>query len=449
MDFVFALTFDPMISFKKFTLDNGMRLLVHEDPTTPLVAVNLLYQVGSRDEQADKTGFAHLFEHLMFGGSAHAPDFDSPLQNAGGDSNAFTNTDITNYYDVIPSENLETVLWLESDRMASLRINQKTLKVQKQVVIEEFKESHLNIPYGDAWHLLLDLCYKQHPYNWPTIGKKIEHIRDASLEDVREFFKRYYRPNNTILTLAGNITAERALELTKKWFGDIPGGEPVIREIPREPAQAGINRLVVTRDVPADAIFMAFPMADRFHPDYYAADLISDILANGPSCRLHQRLVKKDKIFSHVDAYVTGTIDPGLFMLEGKPNESHTIEQGEEALWHELEDLKKGNISKEELEKVKNKMESAIIFSETNILSIAQNLAFFEYLGDPEWINAETEFYEKVTMDDIVRVSNELFVEDHLNVLAYLRVERDEPATIVAVSELEEEDEDDEPGMMK
>ena len=416
-----------MIDFKRFTLDNGMRLLVHEDQSTPLVAVNLLYQVGSRDEKADKTGFAHLFEHLMFGGSAHVPDFDTPLQNAGGDSNAFTNSDITNYYDVIPSENLETVLWLESDRMQSLRINEKTLKVQKQVVIEEFKESHTNIPYGDAWHLLLDMCYRIHPYNWPTIGKRIEHISEASLEDVKAFFKKYYRPNNTILTLAGNISPEKAFSLVNKWFGDIPGGEPIIRDIPLEPAQAEVQKLIVKRDVPSDAIYMAFPMADRFHPDYYAADLISDILANGPSCRLHQHLIKNQKIFSHVDAYVTGTIDPGLFMLEGKLNESHNVEEGEEALLRELELIRKGEFADAELVKVKNKMESSIIFSETNILSIAMNMAFFEYLGDPDWINVETEFYNKVTRDDIIRVANDLFLEHRKNVLVYLRADGEEP----------------------
>ena len=416
-----------MIDFKRFTLDNGMRLLVHEDQSTPLVAVNLLYQVGSRDEKADKTGFAHLFEHLMFGGSAHVPDFDTPLQNAGGDSNAFTNSDITNYYDVIPSENLETVLWLESDRMQSLRINEKTLKVQKQVVIEEFKESHTNIPYGDAWHLLLDMCYRIHPYNWPTIGKRIEHISEASLEDVKAFFKKYYRPNNTILTLAGNISPEKAFSLVNKWFGDIPGGEPIIRDIPLEPAQAEVQKLIVKRDVPSDAIYMAFPMADRFHPDYYAADLISDILANGPSCRLHQHLIKNQKIFSHVDAYVTGTIDPGLFMLEGKLNESHNVEEGEKALLKELELIRKGEFADAELVKVKNKMESSIIFSETNILSIAMNMAFFEYLGDPDWINVETEFYNKVTRDDIIRVANDLFLEHRKNVLVYLRADGEEP----------------------
>ena len=416
-----------MIDFERFTLDNGMRLLVHEDQSTPLVAVNLLYQVGSRDEKADKTGFAHLFEHLMFGGSAHVPDFDTPLQNAGGDSNAFTNSDITNYYDVIPAENLETVLWLESDRMQSLRINEKTLKVQKQVVIEEFKESHTNIPYGDAWHLLLDMCYRIHPYNWPTIGKRIEHISEASLEDVKAFFKKYYRPNNTILTLAGNISPEKAFSLVNKWFGDIPGGEPIIRDIPLEPAQAEVQKLIVKRDVPSDAIYMAFPMADRFHPDYYAADLISDMLANGPSCRLHQHLIKNQKIFSHVDAYVTGTIDPGLFMLEGKLNESHNVEEGEEALLRELELIRKGEFADAELVKVKNKMESSIIFSETNILSIAMNMAFFEYLGDPDWINVETEFYNKVTRDDIIRVANDLFLEHRKNVLVYLRADGEEP----------------------
>lgn len=432
-----------MIEFKKFVLDNGMRLLVHEDFTTPLVAVNILYQVGSRDEQHDKTGFAHLFEHLMFGGSDHAPDFDTPMQNAGGDSNAFTNSDITNYYDLIPAENLETVLWLESDRMSSLKINKQTLKVQKQVVIEEFKESHINTPYGDAWHLLLDLCYKQHPYNWPTIGKKIEHIRDARIEDVQEFFKRYYRPNNAVLCIAGHVKVEQALDLVNKWFGDIPGGDTVVRDLPGEPLQNEVNRLVVHRDVPADAMYMAFPMADRFHPDYYAADLISDILANGPSCRMHQQLVKNAKVFSHADAYVTGTIDPGLFILEGKLNESHSIAQGEEALWKLISDIKAGTVDEKELAKVKNKMESSIIFSETSILSTAMNLAFFEYLGNPDWINQETEFYHKVTVDDITRVANELFVESHMNLLSYQRTETGELPSVEAYSEEDFHDEED------
>lgn len=396
---------------------------MHQDMSTPLVAVNLLYQVGSRDEVPEKTGFAHLFEHLMFGGSDHAPDFDTPLQNAGGDSNAFTNSDITNYYNVIPAENLETVLWLESDRMQALRINKQTLAVQKQVVIEEFKESHLNQPYGDAWHILLNLCYREHPYNWPTIGKKLEHIAEATLEDVRGFFKRYYRPNNTILILAGNIDPEKAYVMVDKWFGDIPGGEPIERSLPPEPPQEEAHVKRVYSEVPAEAIFMAFPMSDRMHPDYYAADLLSDILGNGPSCRLHQRLVKKQKIFTHIDAYVTGTVDPGLFVVEGKLQDGKTLEEGLEAIWKELDAMKTDAVTKEELEKVKNKNESSIVFSETNILNIAINLAFFEYIGDPEWINSEAEFYNAVQLDDIRRMAETLFDRKQVNVLEYAQEE--------------------------
>jgi len=392
---------------------------VHEDKSTPLVAINVLYNVGARDESPDKTGFAHLFEHLMFGGSANIPEFDEPMQMAGGENNAFTSNDITNFYNVVPRENIETVFWLESDRMLQLAFSKQSLDVQRKVVVEEFKETCLNEPYGDVWHLLSELAFKKHPYRWPTIGKVPKHVQDATLEDVKDFFYKYYRPNNAILTVAGNINEEAVKVLCEKWFGNIPKGNVPKRNIPQEPKQAKFQQLVKTANVPVDALYLAFHMSGRNEADYYATDLLSDILCNGSSSRLYRRLYKDQKLFNQIDAYVTGSLDPGLLVVEGKPLDSVSLEQGKAAIWKELEILKSEKIAEVELQKYKNKFESSIIFSEMSILNKAINLSFYEVLGDANLINQETEKFLNVTVDDIYRVANEVLTEENCSELYY------------------------------
>ena len=408
-----------MIQFERFELKNGLRVLVHEDDSTPMAAVNILYNVGSKDESPDKTGFAHLFEHLMFGGSVHINNFDEPIQFAGGENNAFTNNDVTNYYDLLPAENLETAFWLESDRMLGLNFDQNVLDIQKKVVVEEFKETCLNQPYGDAWHHISDMAYKVHPYRWPTIGKIPMHVESATLEEVKSFFYKYYRPNNAILTVAGNVTLKQITKLAEKWFGEIPGGPALHRTIPSEPVQEKLEQRINQGQFPTDALFLAFHTESRLHPDFYATDLLSDILCNGNSSRLFRKLLKENPLFAQIDCYISGTIDPGLLIIEGKPNEGVTLEEAEQAIWQELELLKANRIAEEELQKWKNKIESHLVFSELNILNKAINLAFFELLGNPDLINNEAELYQNVSVEDIYRICNKVLTLENCSKLYY------------------------------
>lgn len=408
-----------MIEFSRFELENGLKVLVHEDDSTPMAAVNLLYNVGSRDESPEKTGFAHLFEHLMFGGSANVPDFDDPIQLAGGENNAFTNNDITNFYELMPAENLEIALWLESDRMLSLNFDEEVLDVQRKVVIEEFKETCLNQPYGDAWHHLSELAYKVHPYRWPTIGIVPKHVEDATMADVKDFFYRFYRPNNAILVIAGNVKAAEIKVLVEKWFGDIPAGNVPERRLPKEPAQEKFARKLQQANVPVDALYLAFHCPSRTDEHFYATDLLTDVLSNGPSSRLYRRLLKERKLFSSIDCYITGNVDPGLLIVEGKPAEGVTLEACAAAIWEEINILKKELISERELQKLKNKIESSLVFSEANVLNKAINLAFFELLGDANQINDEVQLYEKVTTADIQKMANELLTEENCSELFY------------------------------
>lgn len=408
-----------MIDFERFELENGLRVLVHQDKSTPMVAVNLLYNVGSKDEDAEKTGFAHLFEHLMFSGSQHIEDFDDPVQMAGGDSNAFTNSDITNFYISLPAANIETAFWLESDRMLGLSFSQKGLDIQRKVVVEEFKETCLNRPYGDVWHHLADLAYKEHPYRWPTIGKVPKHIEDATMDDVKTFFYKYYRPNNAILVVAGDVNVDDIRQLSQKWFGDIPAGEVIQRNLPTEPPQVLFQRRINECNVPLDALYMTFHIPERTHPDYYKVDLLSDILANGRSSRLYRRLLKEQKLFTSIDAYITGNVDPGLLIIEGKPTEGVTLEQCEAAIWEELDLLKNEILEADELQKIKNKVESTLVFSEEGILNKAINLAFFEHIGDAELINRESEIYQTITVEDIHSIANQILTKENCSELFY------------------------------
>ncbi len=410
-----------MITYEKFELANGLRFLVHEDESTPMAAVNILYNVGSRDESPDRTGFAHLFEHLMFGGSKNIPEFDDPLQHAGGDGNAFTNNDITNFYDTIPAENLETVFWLESDRMLSLRFSKRSLNVQKKVVVEEFKETCLNEPYGDLWHHINDMAYTKHPYRWPTIGLEPRHIKEATLEDVEDFFYKHYGPNNAIIVVAGKVKLAEVKALAEKWFGEIPAREVPPRQLPVEPPQTEMKRRRVQQaNVPAPCLYIAFKMPPRMERDFYVTDLISDALANGRSSRLYQQLLKEQRLFSQIDAYVTGNIDAGLFIIEGRPSEGISLETAEAAVWKILDDLKENLIEPIEMEKLQNQMESTLVFSEYGVLNKATNLAFFELLGDASLINTEAQIYTSITTEEMRQVARQIFRTENTCVLYYL-----------------------------
>ena len=408
-----------MIQVNRYTLANGLRIVHNEDDSTQMVALNLLYDVGARDEDPSHTGFAHLFEHLMFGGSLHIPDYDTPVQNAGGENNAWTNNDITNYYITLPHQNVETGFWLESDRMLSLDFSPKSLEIQRQVVIEEFKQRNLNQPYGDASHLLRELAYESHPYRWPTIGKEIAHIAQATLEEVKDFFYRFYAPNNAILAVTGHISFEETIRLAEKWFGPIPARNISPRQLPAEKPQTAVRRKTVERKVPVDAIYMAFHMSNRMHPDYYVYDMITDILSNGRSSRFIQSLVQEQKLFTSIDAYISGSLDEGLLHITGKPVEGVSLEQAEEAIWKELEKMKTVPVSEQELEKVKNRYESEQIFNNINYLNVATNLAFFELTGKAEDINEEVGKYRAVTAEQIQATSARCFVPENCSILYY------------------------------
>ena len=408
-----------MIQVNRHTLPNGLRIVHSEMHSTQMVALNVLYNVGARDEHPEHTGFAHLFEHLMFGGSVNIPDYDTHVQMAGGENNAWTNNDITNYYITLPRQNVETGFWLESDRMLSLDFNERSLEVQRHVVIEEFKQRNLNQPYGDVGHLVRGLAYKVHPYQWPTIGKEPSHIEQATLDEVKDFFYRFYAPNNAILAVTGNISFEDTVALAEKWFGHIPSRNVVPRNLPKEPVQTEERRLTVERNVPVDALYMVFHKCDRLHPDYHAFDMLSDLLSSGRSCRLIQHLVLEKQIFSSIDAYISGSIDDGMFHIAGKPAPGITLEQAEAAIWEELGALKHEDIDNEELEKVKNRYESEQIFSNINYLNVATNLAFFELIGKAEDINHEVEKYRSVTIEQIKEVARKAFVHENCSVLYY------------------------------
>lgn len=410
-----------MIEFDRFTLKNGLKVIVHQDKSTPMACVNILYDVGARDEDESKTGFAHLFEHLMFGGSINIPNYDEPLQLVGGENNAFTTNDITNYYCTVPSENLETAFWLESDRMLSLAFTDKSLEVQRSVVIEEFKQRYLNQPYGDVWLLLRPLAFKNHPYKWATIGKEISHIETAVMNDVKGFFKKHYHPANAIMVVAGDVELKHVKELAEKWFEPIDAQPKTKRNLPLEEKQTQSRELTVHKDVPANAIYKTYHMCSRLDDNYYATDVLSDILSRGNSSRLYISLVKNKQLFSEINAYVSGDFDPGLFVVSGKLNDGIDVKVAESAIVEELEKLKNGSISDDELQKCKNKVESSITFSETDVLTKATNLAISELLGDANEINNEIEKYNKVTKDQLKAVANGIFQNSNCSTLYYLK----------------------------
>lgn len=408
-----------MIQFEKRILENGLRVIVHPDKSTPMVAINVVYDVGARDENPDKTGFAHLFEHLMFGGSKHIPDYDTPLQKVGGENNAFTTNDITNYYLTVPAANIETGFWLESDRMLELAFSKKSLDVQRNVVIEEFKQRYLNQPYGDVYPLIKELAYQVHPYRWPTIGKEISHIENATLADVKDFFFKHYAPNNAVLSVTGNVEPEKAYELAEKWFGGIPRRDVPVRNLPVEPVQTEYRELHVEREVPYDGLYISFHMDGKLGADYFTTDLISDILSNGNSSRMYRKLIVEQGLFGELDAYISGDVDPGLFTVAGKLIEGVSMEQAEKAIWEELDKLRNELINSEELQKVINKVEANLIFSEIGYLNKAMSLGSFELLGDANLINLQDQRYREVTSEKLKDVANRLFTRENCSILYY------------------------------
>ncbi len=408
-----------MIQFNRFVLANGLRVLVHEDHSTPMAVVNVMYDVGSRDEHEDKTGFAHLFEHLMFGGSINIPDYDEPLQRAGGENNAYTTNDLTNYYCQIPAENIETAFWLESDRMLSLAFSKKSLEVQRKVVCEEFKEHYINKPYGDIWHKMRALAYKVHPYKWMTIGKELSHVENATIDDVKSFFFKHYRPSNAILVVAGKVKSDEIKLLAEKWFGDIPSGEKYVRNIPQEPKQEEARLLEIKADVPLNAFIKTWHMGGRLDKEYYIADIISEILGGGASSRMYQSLVKEKQLFSNLECSHYGTVEAGLLAVEGKLVKGVSMLDAEKAVNEEIEKIKIELVSETELQKVKNKTESVIAFEDMSVMNRANSLAFYELLGDATLMNTELERYNVVTAIDILNYSIELFDEKNSNTIHY------------------------------
>ena len=408
-----------MIEYSSFVLDNGLKVFVHEDHTTSMAALNILYDVGSKDEVESKTGFAHLFEHLMFGGSKNIISYDEALQKAGGENNAFTSPDITNYYITIPANNIETAFWLESDRMMALSFDPKVLEVQRSVVIEEFKQRYYNQPYGDVWLKLRPLTYKEHSYKWATIGKEISHIENATMDDVRDFFYSYYLPNNAYMVVAGNVTLEQVKKLSQKWFAPIPSGTRRKRSIPVEPIQTAARFEETSAKVPLNALYKTYHMGGKLSPDFYATDLLSDILGRGKSSRLYEALVQQKKMFSSLNAYVMSSVDPGLLVIDGKLSKGVSLTEGNEAVSELIASIVQEKFSDTELKKVKNQAESTLVFGEVEVLNRAMNLAYAAMLGDPEIVNKEPANIQKVTTEDLSRIAKTVLKAENCSTLFY------------------------------
>lgn len=408
-----------MIKYEKFQLDNGLTVIAHEDYSTPMAVLNVMYDVGSRDENPDKTGFAHLFEHLMFGGSVNIEEFDEELQIAGGENNAYTSPDVTNYYITIPADNIETAFWAESDRMLSLSFNPEVLEVQRKVVIEEFKQVYLNKPYGDVWLHMRELAYTTHPYRWPTIGKEISHIEKATMEDVKAFFATHYLPNNAVLVIGGPISTSETKRLAEKWFGPIPAKEIPTRNLPKEPRQIEKRTKVVESKVPLDAIYKAYHMCNRLHEDFFASDILADVLGRDKSSRLYQRLVQEKKLMGSISTYITGSSDEGLLVISGKLKEGVSFEMVEAEINKVIEELVMEGVSDEELFKLRNQAETGLLYEQLELLERCMSLASATVLGDTELANKELEDMTKVTKEQLLKVAKEVLREENSNVIYY------------------------------
>ncbi len=408
-----------MISFEKFTLANGLQVIVHEDPATTMAVVDVIYNVGSRDEDENLTGFAHLFEHLMFGGSENIPSFDTPLQKVGGENNAFTTPDLTNYYISVPAQNIETAFWLESDRMKQLAFNTQSLETQRKVVIEEFKQRYLNQPYGDVWLKFRPMIYQKHPYRWPTIGAGIQHIEEAQMSDVRAFFEKHYVPSNAVLVVAGRVKVDQVKALAEKWFAPIDAGIKPNRKLPQEPEQSEDRRMEISGDVPANRIYKAYPVIGRYEPEYYAIDLMSDLVGRGESSYLYEHLVQKQRIFDSIGTYQTSSIDPGLLIIQGQVSDDVKIEEAEKALVKALQDFAASPIIEKDLQMVKNQSEASLVFGEVEVLNRAMNLAMAANAGDVNLVNEESEKIAKVQVADLEKWAQRLFIQGKSNTLLY------------------------------
>ena len=408
-----------MIRYEQFTLDNGLKVFVHEDFSTPMAAVNILYNVGSRDEDEERTGFAHLFEHLMFGGSKNIPSYDIPVQNVGGENNAFTSPDITNYYITLPADNVETAFWLESDRMLSLSFDPNVLEVQRKVVIEEFKQRYLNQPYGDMWLKLRPLAYQVHPYRWATIGKDIGHIERATMDDVQDFFFRFYRPNNAVMVVAGAVKFNKVKELIKKWFDAIPAGAPYVRNLPKEPVQTEARYLETSAAVPLNSLIKVFHTQGKYEDGFYATDLVSDILGRGKSSRLYQSLLKDRPIFNSISASVTSSLDPGLLLIKGNLNPGVTLEEADNSVNELLLEISQNGATEEEVTKVKNQTEATLAFSEVELLNRAMNLAFAANAGNAEWANDDAEIIRNLNRKEINDAAKNVLRPENASTLFY------------------------------
>ena len=411
-----------MISFEKFTLANGLQVIVHEDPATTMAVVDVIYNVGSRDEDENLTGFAHLFEHLMFGGSENIPSFDTPLQKVGGENNAFTTPDLTNYYISVPAQNIETAFWLESDRMKQLAFNTQSLETQRKVVIEEFKQRYLNQPYGDVWLKFRPMIYQKHPYRWPTIGAGIQHIEEAQMSDVRAFFEKHYVPSNAVLVVAGRVKVDQVKALAEKWFAPIDAGIKPNRKLPQEPEQSEDRRMEISGDVPANRIYKAYPVIGRYEPGYYAIDLMSDLVGRGESSYLYEHLVQKQRIFDSIGTYQTSSIDPGLLIIQGQVCDDVKIEEAEKALERALQDFAASPIIEKDLQMVKNQSEASLVFGEVEVLNRAMNLAMAANAGDVNLVNEESEKIAKVQVADLEKWAQRLFIQGKSNTLLYKKI---------------------------
>jgi predicted Zn-dependent peptidase len=408
-----------MISFEQFTLTNGLQVIVHEDPATTMAVLDVIYNVGSRDEDENLTGFAHLFEHLMFGGSENIPSFDTPLQKVGGENNAFTTPDLTNYYISVPAQNLETAFWLESDRMKQLAFNTQSLETQRKVVIEEFKQRYLNQPYGDVWLKFRPLIYQKHPYRWPTIGAGIQHIEEAQMSDVKAFFQKHYVPCNAVLVVAGRVKVSEVKALAEKWFAPISAGVKPKRNLPQEPVQTENRRMEIVADVPANRIYKAYPVVGRYEPGYHAIDLMTDLLGRGESSYLYEHLVQKQRIFDSIGSYQTSSLDPGLLILQGQVSDDVGIEKAEAALEKAIRDFASMKIAEKDLQMVKNQSEASLVFGEVEVLNRAMNLAMAANAGDANLVNREAEKMEAVKTQDLEKWAHRLFIEGKSNTLYY------------------------------
>ena len=409
------------MKINRHRLPNGLRIVHVSDESMQMVYVNMLYGVGARNEQYEYTGIAHLFEHLMFEGTENIPSFDEPLERAGGENNAYTNNDITNYYISLPKQNAELAFWMESDRMCNVRLTQESVAVQRQVVIEEFKQEHLNRPYGDVSMLLRPMAYRKHPYRWSTIGRRMSHIAKVPVEVLNDFYNRYYTPSNAVLAVVGNISFEQVVEWSTKWFANIPASDYIPVELPVEPCQRRQRRKTVYRNVPQNALYMAFHMCGRGDSDFFPCDVISDILANGYSGRLKQRLMKKKRLFTKIDAFVSGNEHPGLFSIYARVADGVAVEKAEEAVWQELEQLQRQLVPKHEMEKVRNRFEADFLFRNMNGENLAGNIAIAEWRGAAEDLFDEVARYRAVTAQQVRETASRLFRKGNSSVLYYLK----------------------------